>query len=88
MEEKVCTVKLENRKKLVLTGILEVICFLEDHGEFVSTEGHLVITGEGLHMEKLDLDKAEVLVSGKIDSLYYPAGTGDEKKSLFRKLFS
>ncbi len=88
MEEKISAIRLDGRKKLHLTGISEVICFLEDHGELISASGILVVAGEGLHMEKLDLDKGEVLISGRIDSLYYPAGDEPEKKSLFRKLFS
>lgn len=88
MEEKQCSIRLDGRKKLHLTGISEVICFLEDHGEIISSQGILVVTGEGLHMEKLDLEKGEVFVTGRIDSLYYPAGEESGKKSLFQKLFS
>jgi len=88
MEEKTSQVRIDNRKKLFLTGISEVICFLEDHGELISCSGILVVAGEGLHMEKLDLEKGEVLITGRIDSLYYPAGDEPNKKGLFRKLFS
>ena len=88
MEEKTSTIRLDGRKKMHLTGISEVICFLEDHGELTGTDGILVVTGEGLHMEKLDLDKGEVLITGRVDSLYYPAGDEPVKKSIFRKIFS
>lgn len=88
MEEKQGAVRLDGRKKLSLTGVLEVVCFLEDHAEFATSEGALQITGEGLHMEKLDLEKGDVFVTGRVDSLFYPGQDEPIRKGLFQKLFS
>jgi sporulation protein YabP len=53
-----------------------------------STLGFCQITGESLHMEKLDLEAGEVILTGRIISLYYPDDTDGAKKGLFRRLFS
>ncbi len=88
MEEKKNLVVLEERRSLRLTGILEVVCFLEDRAELVTALGNLQITGAGLHMEKLDLEKGEVVITGLISSLYYPESAVTEKKTIFSRLFS
>lgn len=88
MEDRTDTVHLENRKKLSLNGVLEVVCFLEDRAELILEGGRLQITGIGLHMERLDLEKGEIFVTGRVDSLYFPDGNEREKKGFFAKLFS
>ena len=49
----------------------------------------LMIKGDDLHVNRLTLDKGEVDVDGKIDSLTYSEGTGysNKSESLLSKLF-
>ena len=88
MEEKKTSVEIENRKLLRLTGITEVIRFQEEEAEFSSLSGPLQITGENLHMEKLNLDESEVILTGLITSLYYPDTQDVPQKGLWKRLFS
>ncbi len=88
MEEKKTSVEIENRKRLRLTGITEVIRFQEEEAEFSSLSGSLQITGENLHMEKLNLDESEVILTGLITSLYYPDTQDAPQKGLWKRLFS
>ena len=49
-----------------------------------------MIKGEELHVSRLTLEKGEVDIDGKIDSLTYTGGQGkkaDRSTSLFRKMF-
>ena len=87
MEEKKHSAVLTDRKELSLTGILSVESFREDSAELESCLGPLLLTGEGMHVEKLDLEKGEVLLTGKVISLYYPEGSGEKKGGLFVRLF-
>jgi len=87
MEEKQHNVKLEQRKNLSLSGILSVESFRDDAVELDSTMGLIQITGIGLHMEKLDLDRGEVTLTGTVVSLYYPETNGEKKKGLLRRFF-
>ena len=52
-------------------------------------QGMLMIKGNDLHVSRLMLDKGEVDVDGKIDSLTYSesAGYGAKGESLFARLF-
>ena len=88
MEEKKNQIVLEDRRNLHLTGIQEIVCFLEDRVELVTALGNIQITGSDLHMDKLDLEKGEAMITGLISSLYYPESGGSEKKKLLSKLFS
>ena len=88
MEEKRHAVRLIDRKELSFNGVLSVVSFREDTVELESTLGFCQITGEGLHMENLDLEAGEVVLTGRIVSLYYPDDTETNKKGLFRRLFS
>lgn len=55
----------------MLTGVVDVISF--DLGEIIlETEmGTLMIKGNDLHVKRLTLEKGEVDMEGKIDSLEY-----------------
>ena len=53
-------------------------------------QGMLMIKGSELHVTRLSLEKGEVDVEGRIDSLAYsdwPSSTG-RKESIFGRLFS
>lgn len=86
MEDKKCSILLENRGHLSLTGILEIKSFQETSAEFDTAAGSLQITGENIHMERLDLDTGEVELKGLFISLYYPDSAKEEPRSFWGKL--
>ncbi len=62
---------LENRGKLTITGVNDVLSF-DDQVVIVDTElGLLTIKGENLRINKLSIDTSEVIVEGTISSLTY-----------------
>ena len=62
---------MDERSRLTLTGVEDVVRF--DEGEIVmnTCAGTLTVLGEELHIEQLSLDGGEVRVSGRIESLSY-----------------
>ena len=49
---------------------------------------NLIIKGEQLHVKQLDLEKGEVDLEGKVDSLtYLSKNTDNRDESLFRRMF-
>jgi len=86
MEEKTCSVLLEERNRLTLTGVLEIKSFQESSAEFETCGGTLQITGEGIHMERLDLDRGEVELKGSFISLYYPEEMKDKSRSFWGRI--
>lgn len=80
---------LENREKLTISGVLDVLSF-DDQVVIVETElGLLTIKGESLRINKLSLDTTEVIVEGKIFSLAYSEKNLDKNSSggLLGKIF-
>ncbi len=72
---------LENREKLTISGVLDVLSF-DDQIVIVETElGLLTVKGENLRINKLSLDTTEVIVEGTISNLSYSEKNLDKKSS-------
>ena len=79
---------LENREKLSISGVLDVLSF-DDQIVIVETElGLLSVKGENLRINKLSIDTSEVVVEGDIFNLSYSEKSADKKGgSLIGKIF-
>lgn len=79
---------LENRGKLSISGVLDVLSF-DDQIVIVETElGLLNVKGENLRINKLSIDTSEVIVEGDIISLAYSEKDYDKKGgSILGKIF-
>lgn len=79
---------LENRGKLSISGVLDVLSF-DDQVIMVETElGLLTIKGENLRINKLSIDTSEVIVEGNISYLAYSnKETEKSKGSIISKIF-
>lgn len=79
---------LENREKLSISGVLDVLSF-DDQVVMVETElGLLTVKGERLKINKLSLDTSEVIVEGDISYLAYSEKNEERTKtSLISKIF-
>ena len=62
---------LEDRKKLVVSGVEDVDSFDEQTVVAYTAVGELMIKGEGLHINKLSLETGELTLDGEIASLTY-----------------
>ena len=79
---------LENREKLSISGVLDVLSF-DDQIIIVETElGLLTIKGEDLRINKLSIDTSETIVNGNIMQIAYSENTVDKKGvGIFSKIF-
>ena len=79
---------LENREKLSISGVLDVLSF-DDQVVIVETDlGLLNVKGENLKINKLSIDTSEVVVEGDISSMNYSEKNLDKKgSSLIGKIF-
>ena len=82
MEEKMGLshrLELYNREKGKMTGILDVISF-DEHVITLETDmGLLTIRGKDLHVSRLTLEKGEIDLEGRVDSLVYSSGEAVKK---------
>lgn len=80
---------LENRGKLSISGVLDVMSF-DDQVVILETElGLLTVKGENIRINKLSIDTSEVIVEGSISSLAYSDKENEKQKgsSLLGKIF-
>lgn len=74
---------LENRGKLSISGVLDVLSF-DDQIVILETElGLLNVKGENLRINKLSIDTSEVIVEGDISSMAYSEKDYDKKGGSF-----
>ena len=82
-------VSMTNRRSGVIGGVNDVLSF-DIHEILLETEqGMLMIKGDELHVSRLTLEKGEVDIDGRIDSLTYSDAGGAARKneSLLARLF-
>ncbi|MBE5972193.1 MAG: sporulation protein YabP [Lachnoclostridium sp.] len=92
MEEKLgLSHKLElyNREKGTVTGVLDVISFDENTIVLDTDMGLLTIKGKDIHVSRLSLEKGELDLEGRTDSLVYSSNESYRKsnQSLLSRLF-
>lgn len=81
------TVILEGRKKLSVSGVVDVQSYDEEQVVLETTLGMLTIHGQKLHMERLQLEAGELLLEGElVDGLLFDDGTRP-RGGFFSRLF-
>ena len=74
---------LENRGKLSISGVLDVLSF-DDQVVMVETElGLLTVKGENIRINKLSIDTSEVIIEGDISYLAYTDKENEKNKGSF-----
>lgn len=69
---------MENRKKLDISGVQDVLEFDDETILLVSQLGKITIKGEMLHITKFNNETGDLIVTGKIHAVVYMS---DEKSS-------
>ena len=94
MEEKTVNNKahkvlLNNRKMGNFSGVVDVLSFDVAEILLATEQGMLLIKGNDLHVNRLSLEKGEVDIEGRIDSLAYSEvkDYGKQAESFFGRLF-
>ena len=78
---------LENREKLTISGVIDVLSF-DDQIVILETElGMLTIKGEDLRINKLSIDNQDVIIEGNINTLTYSDKEEKKNGSLLGKIF-
>ena len=80
---------LSNRRTGTITGVADVISFDITEVLLETEQGMLMIKGAALHVNRLPLEKGEIDIEGRIDSLAYSEVTSFQKQSesLIGRLF-
>ncbi len=92
MDEKMAAhthrVLMNNRISANFSGIVDVLSFDVSEILLETEQGMLLIKGKDLHVNRLTLEKGEVDIAGKIDSLSYSDVSNTHKsESLLSRIF-
>lgn len=79
---------LENREKLSISGVNDVLSFDDQIVILETGLGLLTIKGENLRINKLSIDSEEVIIEGSINNLMYSEKDIERKNTtLLGKIF-
>lgn len=80
------TINLKDRSSLVISGVDHIYSFNDKKVELLTSLGRLIVEGENLDMNKLNLEENIISVEGTINSLNYAKEKKPEEKFL-KKVF-
>ncbi len=83
------TVHMENRERAVITGVADVDNFNEDEVNFDTDSGYVTLTGNDLHIARLNLEDGQLIIEGIINGIAYSSGSEQEHSGggFFSRLF-
>ena len=76
--------QLNERKKLTMTGVTEVVSFDETTVVLQTSLGLLIVQGQQLQLKNLSLEGGQVAVEGDINALSYEEPRQGGWRRLFR----
>ncbi|MBR5246935.1 MAG: sporulation protein YabP [Clostridia bacterium] len=77
---------MEERKKLSVSGVVDIDSFDEQAIIAITEQGEMTIRGWNLHITRLNLEQSELMVEGEISSLTY-TDVRPQAKGFFAKVF-
>ena len=83
--ERAHSVSIEGRERMKIQGVDDVSGFDENMVVLCSSQGDITVRGQGLHIERIDLDAGCLELHGHIQELIYdePAPSGGFWSKLF-----
>ena len=79
-------IKINDRKRAVLTGIKKLVSFNPEEFIMESKLGGLILKGDNLEIVKLDTNEGILSIKGHIDGINY-TNTSKVKESILSRLF-
>ncbi|MEL7655406.1 MAG: sporulation protein YabP [Bacillota bacterium] len=79
-------VNIDNRERVSVTEVMDVESFNEEIILLTLKNGGLIIRGDDLHIQKLDLEEGRVLISGAICSAVYTEKKDRQEKGFLKKI--
>lgn len=79
-------VNIDNRERISVTEVADIESFNEEIIFLTLKNGGLVIRGEDLHIQKLDLEEGRVLILGAIGSAVYTEKRDKQEKGFLKRI--
>ncbi|MEG1886621.1 MAG: sporulation protein YabP [Oscillospiraceae bacterium] len=78
---------MENRAKLMITGVRDVDSFDDQTVVMMTEMGELTIKGTNLRINKFIVETGEIAIDGEVIALVYTNDKSNSSGSIFSKLF-
>jgi len=78
---------VEDRNRITITGVEQVESFNDNTIILKTIKGGMIIKGENLNVDKLNLDDGNVKISGIINGINYVDKDLSQKGNLIGKIF-
>ncbi len=79
------SVLIEGRRKMRITGVVDVESFQDDEMTVLTQAGALTVWGENLKLGKLNPEDGQVLLEGEIASIEYEQAEPERRRFFFRR---
>lgn len=79
-------ISIDNRERITVTEVSDVDSFNEQSILVSLKNGGLLIKGEKLHIQKLDLEEGKVIITGAIGSVAYTEKKDKQEKGFLKKI--
>ena len=83
-------IHIDNRERVVITGVEDVDNFNEDEVNFQTDGGYVTLTGADLHITRLNLEEGQLIIEGSVNGIAYSGNSEQAEGSgggFFSKLF-
>lgn len=81
-------IHIDNRERVMISGVEDVDNFNEDEVNFQTESGYVTLTGTDLHITRLNLDDGQLIIEGNINGVAYTgAPEQNEGGGFFSRLF-
>ena len=84
-KDKSHTLILENRTRLSIDGIINVVGFDEENLELNSTNGRIFIEGTELKIDELTHEDGKIHISGNVNGIFYKVTK--DGSNIFKRMF-
>lgn len=83
-------IHIDNRERVMITGVEDVDNFNEEEVNFQTESGYVTLTGTDLHITRLNLEDGQLIIEGSINGVAYSGNAEQNEGSgggFFSKLF-
>jgi sporulation protein YabP len=77
---------IEERKQITITDVSDVDGFDDETMLLSLHDGGLLLKGQGLHIQKLDIEEGKAVITGVINSAEYTAKREKAEGGFFKRL--
>ena len=85
MRPRAHSIHVDNRMRISITGVMDVVNFNEQEVLLLTEAGPLNICGSNLHLSRLNLEDGQICVEGELVSIEYESEE-TEKRGLFGRV--